>query len=51
MLSWAEDSDVDLLVVGGMRGRLDRALRGDFARYVVNHAHCSVLVARIPEHE
>jgi nucleotide-binding universal stress UspA family protein len=46
VVAWALEADVDLIVVGGMRGRLDRALRGDFARYVVGHAHCSVLVAR-----
>lgn len=43
---WARDAGVDLIVVGGLRGRLDRILRGDFARHLVGHAHCSVLVAR-----
>ena len=41
---WAEREAVDLLVVGGLRGRLDRFLRGDFTGWVVAHARCPVLV-------
>jgi nucleotide-binding universal stress UspA family protein len=49
VVGWARDAGADLIIVGGMRGRVDRALRGDFARYVAVHAHCSVLVARAPD--
>lgn len=49
VVGWAKDAGADLIIVGGMRGKVDRALRGDFARYVAGHAHCSVLVARAPD--
>ena len=44
--AWAESESVDLLVVGALRGRLERVLRGDFTGWVVAHARCSVLVAK-----
>ena len=44
--AWAESEAVDLLVVGGLRGRLDRFLRGDFTGWVVSHARCPVLVVK-----
>lgn len=44
--AWAEDEAVDLLVVGGLRGRFDRLLRGDFTGWVVTHARCPVLVVK-----
>jgi nucleotide-binding universal stress UspA family protein len=44
--AWAGREGVDLLIAGALRGRLDRALRGDFTGYLVKHAPCSVLVVR-----
>ena len=44
--AWADSEAVDLLVVGGLRGRLDRVLRGDFAGWVVAHARSPVLVIK-----
>ena len=44
--AWADSEAVDLLVVGALRGRLDRLLRGDFTGWVVAHAGCPVLVVK-----
>lgn len=44
--AWADSEAVDLLVVGGLRGRLDRLLRGDFTSWVVAHARSPVLVVK-----
>ena len=44
--AWADSEAVDLLVVGGLRGRLDRVLRGDFTSWVVAHARSPVLVVK-----
>jgi len=47
----ADDWKTDLLVIGsrGLTGLADFLL-GSVARNVAKHAHCSVLVARAPEH-
>ena len=44
--AWADSEAVDLLVVGGLRGRLGRVLRGDFTSWVVAHARSPVLVIK-----
>jgi nucleotide-binding universal stress UspA family protein len=46
VFAWADSEAVDLLVVGGLRGRLDRILRGDFTGWMVSHARCPVLVVK-----
>jgi nucleotide-binding universal stress UspA family protein len=43
---WAAAADVDLLVTGAGRGRLQGLLLGSFSRHLVNHAPCPVLVVR-----
>jgi nucleotide-binding universal stress UspA family protein len=43
---WARHNGVDLLVAGGLRRRLDRTFKGDFAAILTRRAPCSVLVAR-----
>ena len=38
VVSWARDSDVDLVVAASHRGHFDRALLGSFATYVAYHS-------------
>lgn len=44
--AWARDHGVDLLVAAPHHGRLERALRGSFARDLAHGAPCAVLLAR-----
>jgi nucleotide-binding universal stress UspA family protein len=45
--AWANEAGVDLLVTAAHHGLLDRLLLGSFARHLVNHAPCPVLVVRL----
>lgn len=46
VVSWAKESDVDLLVAASHRGHFDRALLGSFATYVAYHSPCDVHLVR-----
>jgi nucleotide-binding universal stress UspA family protein len=46
VVSWAKDSDVDLVVAASHRGHFDRALLGSFATYVAYHSPCDVHLVR-----
>jgi hypothetical protein len=46
---WAEENDVDLLVAGAERGKIERLLLGSFALHLSKHAPCDVLLARLPK--
>lgn len=46
---WAEEHDVDLVVAGAERGKIERLLLGSFALHLSRHATCDVLLARIPK--
>ena len=52
LVASALDSDADLVVVGSRhRTGLTRLVLGSVGRFVMHHAHCSVLlVGRLPEH-
>ncbi|MBL6634424.1 MAG: universal stress protein [Thermoleophilia bacterium] len=43
---WAGANDVDLLVAGAERGRVERLLLGSFALHLARHAPCDILLAR-----
>lgn len=43
---WAGAHDVDLLVAGAERGRVERLLLGSFALHLARHAPCDILLAR-----
>lgn len=43
---WAGDNDVDLLVAGAERGRVERLLLGSFALHLARHAPCDIMLAR-----
>ena len=43
---WAADNDVDLLVAGAERGRVERLLLGSFALHLARHAPCDIMLAR-----
>jgi len=43
---WAEENDVDLLVAGAERGRVERLLLGSFALHLARHAPCDIMLAR-----
>lgn len=44
--TWADENDVDLLVAGAERGRVERLLLGSFALHLARHATCDILLAR-----
>ncbi len=44
--AWARVNDVDLLVAGAERGRVERLLLGSFALHLARHAPCDILLAR-----
>jgi nucleotide-binding universal stress UspA family protein len=46
VVSWAKESDVDLVVAASHRGHFDRALLGSFATYVAYHSPCDVHLVR-----
>ncbi len=46
VVSWARDSNVDLVVAASHRGHFDRALLGSFATYVAYHSPCDVHLVR-----
>ncbi len=46
VVQWAGENDVDLLVAGAERGRVERLLLGSFALHLSRHAPCDVLLAR-----
>lgn len=41
---WAREAGVDVMVAASHRGRLERALVGSFAGYLIHHAPCPVLL-------
>lgn len=43
---WAAANDVDLLMAGAERGRVERLLLGSFALHLARHAPCDILLAR-----
>lgn len=45
---WADEADVDLLVVGAHHGRVQSLLLGSVSGHLANHAPCPVLVVRHP---
>lgn len=44
--TWASENDVDLLVAGAERGKIERLLLGSFALHLARHAPCDILLAR-----
>ncbi len=46
---WAEANEVDLLLAGSERGKIERILLGSFALHLLRHAPCDVLLARLPK--
>jgi nucleotide-binding universal stress UspA family protein len=44
--TWADENDVDLLVAGAERGKMQRLLLGSFAAHLARHASCDILLAR-----
>jgi nucleotide-binding universal stress UspA family protein len=48
VVRWAAESDVDLIVAGAHRGRVDRAILGSFATFLAYNAPCTVLLVRPP---
>jgi nucleotide-binding universal stress UspA family protein len=48
LLEVAEDEGADLIVVGKGHDSLERFLMGSVSEKVLRHAHCSVLIVRVP---
>lgn len=44
--SWAEESQVDLLVTSAHRGVRERTMLGSFAGHLAHHGPCTVLLVR-----
>lgn len=44
--AWTRANDVDLLVAGAERGRVERLLLGSFALHLARHAPCDIMLAR-----
>lgn len=44
--TWAAGNEVDLLIAGAERSRVERLLLGSFALHLARHAPCDILLAR-----